>query len=268
MAIDLSQVTAITISEGSVTKIEVNGTTLWELPTNYRLLNYVTCDGDSYIDTGILSTNGTNAYCKFKTKIKNTSTYNPSPISSPSDSTEEVVFGNRASDYKIGLAHARFSTESYHQYLFLRENNFRTSYSINNYPNREYTIEISTCYNDFYMNVGSNQGTVYTNRDYVGAVSTQTMGLGAALKAHVKDGRGFIGNISGLIVTRHDNYAYKYKFIPVQRKSDSAIGFIKQTIENNVVTDTIFMPSIGGSNFVAGTIASENFHEDSEYTFS
>lgn len=51
-----SQVTALTIPEGSVKQISVNGVVIWKKvlsPNEYTQLEYIQNDSDSYIKTGV-----------------------------------------------------------------------------------------------------------------------------------------------------------------------------------------------------------------------
>ena len=59
MAIDWASVNAVTIPEGEVKKIAINGTTVWEkgaLPTIYQAVEYIGCTGTQYLRTGYIPT--------------------------------------------------------------------------------------------------------------------------------------------------------------------------------------------------------------------
>ena len=62
---DWSQVTALTIPEGNVEQVSVNGVVLWRkslLPSGYTQLEYIESTGTQYIDTGIVNWNNTLEY--------------------------------------------------------------------------------------------------------------------------------------------------------------------------------------------------------------
>ena len=53
---DWSQVTDLTIPEGNVKQISVNGVVIWKKvlsPNDYTQLEYIQNDSDSYIKTGV-----------------------------------------------------------------------------------------------------------------------------------------------------------------------------------------------------------------------
>ena len=53
---DWAQVTDLTIPEGNVKQISVNGVVIWKkvlLPNEYTQLEYIQNDSDSYIKTGV-----------------------------------------------------------------------------------------------------------------------------------------------------------------------------------------------------------------------
>ena len=57
---DWSQVTALTIPEGNVKQVSVNGVVLWKKapsPSDYTQLEYIESTGTQWIDTGIATTN-------------------------------------------------------------------------------------------------------------------------------------------------------------------------------------------------------------------
>ncbi len=62
---DWSQVTALTIPEGNVKQVSVNGVVLWKkglLPVGYTQLEYIESTGTQYIDTGVVNWNNTLEY--------------------------------------------------------------------------------------------------------------------------------------------------------------------------------------------------------------
>ena len=57
---DWSQVTSLTIPEGSVKQVSVNGVVLWKKgpsPSDYTQLEYIESTGTQWIDTGIATNN-------------------------------------------------------------------------------------------------------------------------------------------------------------------------------------------------------------------
>ena len=57
---DWSQVTALTIPEGNVKQISVNGVVIWKKGSplsDYTQLEYIESTGTQWIDTGIATTN-------------------------------------------------------------------------------------------------------------------------------------------------------------------------------------------------------------------
>lgn len=65
---DWSQVTALTIPEGSVKQVSVNGVVLWKkglLPSGYTQLEYIESTGTQWIDTGVYGTDKTSVHIKY-----------------------------------------------------------------------------------------------------------------------------------------------------------------------------------------------------------
>ena len=65
---DWSQVTSLTIPEGNVEQVSVNGVVLWRkslLPSGYTQLEYIESTGTQYIDTGVYGTDKTSVHIKY-----------------------------------------------------------------------------------------------------------------------------------------------------------------------------------------------------------
>lgn len=239
----------IAIPDGNVKKIyDAEGNIMWGSQSDfpYRRLEYVICNGLAACDTEITpSTASGNPVTKFIIKIK----------TGNSVTTQQRIIAN----YKAGATYPRM-------YPIIINTKFQNVIGsnwggdIDVAANTEYTIESSMYGNDRYITVNDVKTQLGHMNEYT-ATSGNTYGIGAGINKSNSPifENGFTGYIYYTeMVSQNDNR--HFYFIPVQRKSDNKVGFLKFSVFNGVNNnDYTFLPSTWSSEFGAGPVVNEYF---------
>ena len=260
MAITMKNVKAINIPVSGVSKSvstikDSNNNIIWgsydEFP--YRRLEYVICDGTAACNSGIVASTTTgNSVTLFKLKIKTGSDV----------TTQQRVIAN----FTSGATYTRM-------YAFLVNTKLQNTIgsSWGDGPdataNTEYTIESSMLYNDRYLKVNGVK-TSFADVNTYTATSGNTYGIGAGINKSSTPifEAGFKGYIYDIEMI-YSNDTKHYYFIPVQRKSDNKVGFLKYSTEQGAFTnDCTFLPSTWLSEFGAGPVVDEYYSVGSWHT--
>lgn len=134
---DWSQVTALTIPEGSVKQVSVNGVILWKKGSSlsdYTQLEYIESTGTQYIDTGIATTNNNLGFMLEAMPLTNADVY---PMGSRAIGGNTRFFGVRSvSSNTFSYGWSFYQTASASQSYV----NVRTTMSLNWLNSKKATI--------------------------------------------------------------------------------------------------------------------------------
>ena len=215
---DWSQVTALTIPEGSVEQVSVNGVVLWRkslLPSGYTQLEYIESTGTQYIDTGIATTNNDFGFMLEAMPLTSSDVY---PIGSRATNGGTRFFGvrsNSSTSFSYGWSFWTTATAS-QSYV-----NVRTTMSLNWLNSKKATIGDDS--NDLATaNIANGRNITLFG------VNGQLLWTGRIYHAQISEGTGIVAN-----------------FIPVMRNSDSKVGMY------DTVTGQFFT-NAGTGEFIAG----------------
>lgn len=217
---DWSQVTALTIPEGNVEQVAVNGVVLWRkslLPSGYTQLEYIESTGTQYIDTGIATTNNNLGFMLEAMPLTSADVY---PIGSRAIGGGTRFFGIRSQSsttYSYGWENYA-STAASQSYV-----NVRTTMSLNWLNSKKVAI--------------GNDSKNLTTADIANGrnitlfgVNGQLLWTGRIYRAQISEGNEIIAN-----------------FIPVMRNSDSKVGMYDTVTRQ-------FFTNAGTGQFIAGDI--------------
>lgn len=243
----MKDVKAITIPEGTVKKIEdANGNIIWgsQAAFPYRRLEYVICNGTAACDSGIIAnTAAGNGVTKFITKIKTGNNV----------TSQQRIIAN----YTSGVTYSRM-------YALIVNTKLQNVVGSNwgdgpdATTDTTYTIESSLCYNDRYLTINGNKTSFTAVNSYTASAgNTYALGAGKNQANTPIFEAGFTGYLYDVDMVSQNNNRHFY-FIPVQRKSDNKVGFLKFSVFNGVYNnDYEFLPSAWSSEFGAGPVVDE-----------
>lgn len=217
---DWSQVTALTIPEGSVKQVSVNGVVLWKkglLPSGYTQLEYVESTGTQWIDTGIATTNNDLGFMLEAMPLTNADVY---PIGSRATYGDTRFFGVRtvSSDiFSYGWSSYQKAPAS-QSYL-----NVRTTILLNWLNSKKATIGNDS--NDLpTANIANGRNITLFG------INGQLLWTGRIYRAQISEGNEIIADL-----------------IPAMRNSDSKIGMYDTVTRQ-------FFTNVGTGEFIAGDI--------------
>ena len=216
---DWSQVTALTIPEGSVKQVSVNGVVLWKKapsPSDYTQLEYIESTGTQWIDTGIATTNNNLGFMLEAMPLTSADVY---PMGSRATDGGKRFFGVRSqtsTTFSYGWSYYATITAS-QSYV-----NVRTTMSLNWLNSKKATIGNDS--NDLATTVDIANGRNIT----LFGINGQLLWKGRIYRAQISEGNEIIAN-----------------FIPVMRNSDSKVG-MRDTVTGQ------FFTNAGTGEFIAG----------------
>ena len=217
---DWSQVTALTIPEGSVKQVSANGVILWKkglLPSGYIQLEYIESTGTQWIDTGIATTNNDLGFMLEAMPLTSADVY---PIGSRATDGGTRFFGVRSvSSNSFGYGWLSYSTATASQSYV----NVRTTMSLNWLNSKKATIGDDS--NDLATaNIANGRNITLFG------INGQLLWKGRIYRAQISEGNEIIAN-----------------FIPVMRNSDSKVGMYDTVIGQ-------FFTNAGTGEFIAGDV--------------
>ena len=194
---DWSQVTSLTIPEGNVEQVSVNGVVLWRkslLPSGYTQLEYIESTGTQWIDTGIATTNNNLGFMLEAMPLTSADVY---PIGSRATDGGTRFFGVRSvSSNSFSYGWSFYSTATASQSYV----NVRTTMSLNWLNSKKATIGNDS--NDLATaNIANGRNITLFG------VNGQLLWTGRIYHAQISKGTGIVANL-----------------IPVMRDSDSKVG--------------------------------------------
>ena len=214
---DWSQVTALTIPEGSVKQVSVNGVVLWKKGSplsDYTQLEYIESTGTQWIDTGIATTNNNLGFMLEAMSLTSSDVY---PMGSRATNGGTRFFGVRSvSSNSFSYGWSFYQTAPASQSYV----NVRTTMSLNWLNSKKATIGDDS--NDL-ATVDIDNGRNIT----LFGVNGQLLWTGRIYHAQISEGTGIVANL-----------------IPVMRNSDSKVGMY------NTVTRQFFT-NAGTGEFIA-----------------
>lgn len=255
---DMKTVKNITIPEGSVKKIEripnpsfpIIKQIIWGDADvyPYRRLEYVTCNKDAAIKTGIWASTNTTQLNKFYTKIMPTN----------ADGTQQRIIANYNGNASLKRKYPLIMNNNPNIFQNVAGGSWgNTDVTVQN--NTAYVIESSMVYNDRYIKVDDTTYSLANCTNESGSNNTD-YGYGAGWNTGNSGFEtGFAGRLYGLKAFR-DNSSQTWYYIPCQRKSDGKVGFvlIKTDTSGTTAFDS-FMPSTWTNDFGAGPVINEYF---------
>ena len=215
---DWSQVTALTIPEGSVKQVSANGVVLWRkslLPSDYTQLEYIESTGTQWIDTGIATTNNNLGFMLEAVPLTSADVY---PMGSRATNGGTRFFGVRsvASDiFSYGWSFYQTAPAS-QSYV-----NVRTTMSLNWLNSKKATIgndskDLATA------NIANGRNITLFG------INGQLLWTGRIYRAQISEGNEITAN-----------------FIPVMRNSDGKVGMYDTVTQQ-------FFTNAGTGEFIAG----------------
>ena len=215
---DWSQVTALTIPEGSVKQVSVNGVVLWKKapsPSDYTQLEYIESTGTQWIDTGIATTNNDLGFMLEAMPLTSSDVY---PMGSRAIGGGVRFFGIRSvssDSFSYGwLDYLRApASQSYV--------NVRTTMSLNWLNSKKVTIG-NDSKNLATANIANSRNITLFG------VNGQLLWTGRIYHAQISEGTGIVANL-----------------IPVMRNSDSKVGMYDTVTRQ-------FFTNAGTGEFIAG----------------
>lgn len=215
---DWSQVTALTIPEGSVKQVSVNGVVLWKKGSplsDYTQLEYIESTGTQWIDTGIATTNNNLGFMLEAMPLTSADVY---PIGSRAISNGIRFFGIRSVSSTIySYGWEEYTTAPASQSYV----NVRATMSLNWLNSKKVTIGNDS--NDLATaNIANGRNITLFG------VNGQLLWTGRIYHAQISEGTGIVANL-----------------IPVMRNSDSKVGMY------DTVTGQFFT-NVGTGEFIAG----------------
>ena len=260
---DLKNVKAITIPQGSVKKItDSNGNVIWGNSSDfpYRRLEYVICNGAAAINTGIQADVKSGTLNTFQLKFMPTAV-----------GTQQRILANYTPNVTNTRKYAVVLNGNTSIQNVIAGNWGGTTLASNN---TDYVVWSSMLYNGRYISVNDGAKETLTSATSENPTANQMYALGAGYNYNTSGyyENGFIGRIYGLKAWRNTLSSSGWDFIPVQRKSDNKVGFlrIKYTYTTGVVGAVDFLPSDWTTDFQAGSVADEYFNikeNDQRYVF-
>ena len=215
---DWSQVTALTIPEGNVEQVSVNGVVLWRKslsPSDYTQLEYIESTGTQWIDTGIATSNNDLGFMLEAMPLTSADVY---PMGSRATNGGTRFFGVRSQSsdtFSYGWSGYLRATAS-QSYV-----NVRTTMSLNWLNSKKVTIGDDS--NDLAtVNIANGRNITLFG------VNGQLLWTGRIYRAQISEGNEIIAN-----------------FIPVMRNSDSKVG-MRDTVTGQ------FFTNAGTGEFIAG----------------
>lgn len=194
---DWSQVTALTIPEGNVKQVSVNGVVLWRkglLPSGYTQLEYIESTGTQWIDTGIATTNNNLGFMLEAMPLTNADVY---PMGSRAIGGDIRFFGVRSQTSTIFSYGWSIWTTAPASQSYV---NVRTTMSLNWLNSKKVTIGNDS--NDLTtVNIANGRNITLFG------INGQLLWTGRIYRAQISEGNEIIAN-----------------FIPVMRNSDSKVG--------------------------------------------
>lgn len=280
MAVDFAKVKAITIPEGTVKSISINGTTVWN-DTDwkpYRKLQYIYCNGTTGIDLGYKpGSDGNQGVLTAKIALTKTNKSNPTSsyffvmgaIQADSGSTKGSNFYQYAtinlSDDSTTVANHFLGKESTTRYPGSSSNN---AYNTTITKGTQYRFRLrGTTTSSMYANIQDASGSNIsgTNQDYTSETYSPSYfsnvwlmkfpGLNSSLSTHRAQDNA-IGRIYA--VTKQvgaANTAYQNQWYPAQRKSDNVCGLYDQV-------NDVFYPLSGSGTAITTTAAGPTVQEN------
>lgn len=215
---DWSQVTALTIPEGSVKQVSVNGVVLWKKGSplsDYTQLEYIESTGTQWIDTGIATTNNNLGFMLEAMPLTSADVY---PIGSRAISNGIRFFGIRSVSSTIySYGWEEYTTAPASQSYV----NVRATMSLNWLNSKKVTIGNDS--NDLATaNIANGRNITLFG------VNGQLLWTGRIYHAQISEGTGIVANL-----------------IPVMRNSDGKVGMY------DTVTGQFFT-NAGTGEFIAG----------------
>ena len=215
---DWSQVTALTIPEGSVKQVSVNGVVLWKKgssPSDYTQLEYIESTGTQWIDTGIATTNNNLGFMLEAMPLTSADVY---PMGSRATDGGTRFFGVRSRASTIfSYGWSFYSTATASQSYV----NVRTTMSLNWLNSKKATIGDDS--NDLTTaNIANGRNITLFG------INGQLLWKGRIYRAQISEGNEIIAN-----------------FIPVMRNSDSKVC-MRDTVTGQ------FFTNAGTGEFIAG----------------
>lgn len=227
---DWSQVTALTIPEGSVKQVSVNGVVLWKkglLPSDYTQLEYIESTGTQWIDTGIATTNNNLGFMLEAMPLTNADVY---PMGSRAIGGDIRFFGVRSvSSNSFSYGWLSYSTAPASQSYV----NVRTTMSLNWLNSKKVTIGNDSADLSTVADVANGRNITLFG------INGQLLWTGRIYRAQISEGNEIIAN-----------------FIPVMRNSDSKVGMY------DTVTGQFFT-NAGTGEFIASPRFVEYLQSDS-----
>lgn len=222
---NMKNVKAITIPEGSVKKIEdSNGNIIWgsQAAFPYRRLEYIHFNGNDYINSQFTPWNNAGYYLDIQWDANQINQYN---------GHGKVVSNNRCFIGVDGSGKITYGTGAASNSISNSDPYIRHNYQVNTSSSSagKFYIDGTQVWSGNSNYVESNRGTMF-----IGGVYRNT-GDYSLCKAKIYNVR-FINSVS-------TSPTIVWNLIPVQRKSDSAIGFLK--LKANGTTPD-FMTSVNG----------------------
>lgn len=217
---DWSQVTSLTIPDGSVEQVSVNGVVLWRkglLPSGYTQLEYIESTGTQWIDTGIATTNNNLGFMLEAMPLTSADVY---PMGSRAIGGDIRFFGVRSqtsTNFSYGWSTWTKAPAS-QSYV-----NVRTTMSLNWLNSKK--VAIGNDSNDL-ATVDIANGRNIT----LFGINGQLLWTGRIYHAQISEGNEIIAN-----------------FIPVIRNSDSKVGMYDTVTRQ-------FFTNAGTGQFIAGNI--------------
>lgn len=215
---DWSQITALTIPEGSVKQVSVNGVILWKKGSSlsdYTQLEYIESTGAQWIDTGIATTNNDLGFMLEAMPLTNDDVY---PMGSRAINGGTRFFGvrsNSSNTFSYGWMTYITATAS-QSYV-----NVRTTMSLNWLNSKKVTIGDDS--NDL-ATVNIANGINIT----LFGINGQLLWTGRIYRAQISEGNKIIADL-----------------IPVMRNSDGKVGMY-DTVRRQ------FFTNAGTGEFIAG----------------
>ena len=215
---DWSQVTALTIPEGSVKQVSVNGVVLWKKGSplsDYTQLEYIESTGTQWIDTGIATTNNNLGFMLEAMPLTNADVY---PMGSRATNGVTRFFGIRSySSNTFSYGWSDYLTAPASQSYV----NVRTTMSLNWLNSKKVTIgndskDLATA------NIANGRNITLFG------INGQLLWKGRIYRAQISEGTGIVAN-----------------FIPVMRNSDNALGMYDTVTRQ-------FFTNAGTGQFIAG----------------
>lgn len=215
---DFSQVRAITIPEGNVTRILSGATVLWKktggLPSAYQEVEYIESDGSQYIDTGVIGKTGLHIVTE---------------MGYVTPSTGTALFGSRDPRFFVTLYPSTTIDIGY---------NNDNSTGVNAESRKIYNIDFDTSTSPARFGIDGSYITsnnqVDTNRN-IYIFSCNRNGTAAALSKSI---------FKSMKITDGNGKLLR-NFVPCYRKSDGEIGMY------DLVSSTFFTNS-GSGTFIKG----------------